>query len=60
MQKYMGWRIEEGLDCEGRRRYGITRIEDQYEISDFHYPTISVAKSEIKYWSKVEEELANG
>lgn len=55
----MGWRIKEGIGFDGRRRYGIGKIGDPYEINDFRYSTLAVAKSEIKYWAKVEEELAN-
>ena len=60
MRKYMGWRIKEGIGFDGRRRYGIGKIGDLYEIEDFRYRTIALAKSDIRYWIKVEEELANG
>jgi hypothetical protein len=53
----MGWRIKEGRDCEGRRKYGIARIEDQYEIQDFRYPTIAIAKASIRYYIQLEEAM---
>ena len=60
MRKYMGWRIKEGRDCEGRRKYGIARIEDQYEIQDFRYPTIAIAKASIRYYIQLEEAMIDG